>query len=1029
MNIENNNLNTQENNNKHNTCLSIKNYIEFIVFQIDRILSWNVRNKSAAEINININDISEVKKEWKKFRQVFEDNWVKDFYDYLFLELWEFQKILGEDGIQFFTSIFSKITLESKMGFSRIIWFEEYKKEGYLEGKVKEYLKKSQITHRDVTVEELKKVFKNDNRAKFYFLKNNINIEPIDSEKYNLDEIININTYVSNGTKADYDKVLESLWIEKLSDEKLKAYVKDFLENKIKTLEDFDKMNLETFYSFFDDELFSLYFSRKWITNQKNAWKEELREFLENDLWLWYINNPEEEAISFLSDNQITNYEELLKYLDLLKLKEFLWNNPACQKILKQISEAKRYSELEKKDIDNFAKEIWFEVPDYSDMEKNKEIIKWILERKWIVDDYAFSKYPIIRFKEIFKSEDITEDEYKSAYEYILNVTWKEIYYMIQDAYEVLRDKLKLTEIPEKDQIARFIKLLFEKLKINPEDVTYSDILENKELLWENICTLFVMEKAYGSIDKKDFTENNFIKLKKYLWFEVRPEDFKEKIQKTSNPTSIIGLIQNWIEEINITKDLLEKWEEFKPIFLKEGLNSYYDFYFLNLDDFRNTFKDKENMQGFLKEVTWETYSRATIKSMLIFARAIWYEELSEEGLKENIINYLNNKWIVYKDSISERDKLREIFWWDSKIKYYFMKKIWNYVSKGKITEFFEIMDILWFKEKEYTQEELKAYLKNFLENKLIKNLEDLEKINIREEFWNFFDEDEAFSLYFSKKWLNKSDISKDDINLFWIDIWLNNISNPEEEAKNYLSKNKIDNYDKLCKYWNMKKIRDFLWWNTACQHILRWMKIEKMADFRDKHIADFARKIWFTIPEEKDYSNMEENKEIFKWVLEDAEIVDDYAFSIFSVNRFKKLFKKSDNHFENEKMTEDKYKSSYEYIFNAIWKKIHHINQDDYKKLRDSLKLNKVLEEVSEETQKSRLIELLEKKGIDLKDIPCHILKKDHKDLWKIPCFCYCLEKAWCDINISKFEKNDFFNLCDYIWIKRPDKTIMVEE
>jgi hypothetical protein len=47
-----------------------------------------------------------------------------------------------------------------------------------------------------------------------------------------------------------------------------------------------------------------------------------------------------------------------LKYLDLLKLKEFLWNNPACQKILKQISEAKRYSELEKKDIDNFAKEI-----------------------------------------------------------------------------------------------------------------------------------------------------------------------------------------------------------------------------------------------------------------------------------------------------------------------------------------------------------------------------------------------------------------------------------------------------------------------------------------------------------------------------------------------------------------------------------------------------------------------------------------------------------------------------------------------
>ena len=40
---------------------------------------------------------------------------------------------------------------------------------------------------------------------------------------------------------------------------------------------------------------------------------------------------------------------------------------------------------------------------------------------------------------------------------------------MIQDAYEVLRDKLKLTIIPEKDQIARFIKLLFEKLKINPE--------------------------------------------------------------------------------------------------------------------------------------------------------------------------------------------------------------------------------------------------------------------------------------------------------------------------------------------------------------------------------------------------------------------------------------------------------------------------------------------------------------------------------------------------------------------------------
>ena len=156
MNIENNNLNTQENNNKHNTCLSIKNYIEFIVSQIDRILSWNVRNKSAAKINININDISEVKKEWKKFRQVFKDNWVKDFYDYLFLELWEFQKILGEDGIQFFTSIFSKITLESKMGFSRIIWFEEYEKEGYLEGKVKEYLKKSQITHRDVTVEELK---------------------------------------------------------------------------------------------------------------------------------------------------------------------------------------------------------------------------------------------------------------------------------------------------------------------------------------------------------------------------------------------------------------------------------------------------------------------------------------------------------------------------------------------------------------------------------------------------------------------------------------------------------------------------------------------------------------------------------------------------------------------------------------------------------------------------------------------------------------------------------------------------------
>jgi len=42
----------------------------------------------------------------------------------------------------------------------------------------------------------------------------------------------------------------------------------------------------------------------------------------------------------------------------------------------------------------------------------------------------------------------------------------------------------------------------------------------------------------------------------------------------------------------------------FCALILKEGLNSYYDFYFLNLDDFRNTFKDKENMQGFLKEVT-----------------------------------------------------------------------------------------------------------------------------------------------------------------------------------------------------------------------------------------------------------------------------------------------------------------------------------------------------------------------------------------------------------------------------------------
>ena len=476
--------------------------------------------------------------------------------------------------------------------------------------------------------------------------------------------------------------------------------------------------------------------------------------------------------------------------------------------------------------------------------------------------------------------------------------------------------------------------------------------------------------------------------------------------------------LQNLTNTIKRTKrkalsifEIRNTWENFKEIFIKHWIKDFYDFYFLPISIFREILAEDESLLNFYYDVTWERISKISYKSFVCFAEQIWFEKESSDSLQKYVVEFLKENGINYKNSFFEKSELIKKISKDKRLKYFFLKySEKNWLKDISIEKFREIFWKLWIENPD--PDELRIYVKTFLFEKGIKTIQDIEKFTIRE-IWQFF-KDEKVKLFFSLKWVTRSSFLKDELIKCWAEIWLEDKKYKINDARKYLNKNKITDFNSLINYWTVNEVRDLLWDNDACIEILNSLGLAYLGDFRKEHIKRFARKVWFTVPEQKEYSE-EEVKNFILETLESEQVTDYYSFLLYWVKKFKKeTFKKSN-------LPNNLYDAVNKYIKKISWKIIPLLEQKDLEKIWRKIWLVEILEE----KQKQRFLELFN--IYKLKDVNLRSSKiRKNTDLWKHTCTNYVMEKAIGKRYSRYFNEDSLTNLRAYFWISEKDLTYL---
>lgn len=453
----------------------------------------------------------------------------------------------------------------------------------------------------------------------------------------------------------------------------------------------------------------------------------------------------------------------------------------------------------------------------------------------------------------------------------------------------------------------------------------------------------------------------------------------------------------------NKSKDILSI-EQVRNIFNSYWYMSYYDFYFIRIENFKRIIIDN-NLSEYFNKNSWEKFNHVTLKWIEKFSRYLWFNRFTFDETKQYILDKLNLKWIKsIKELLSYwLYNLKNDFSTDKVFLYFFKDVLKKSLWKIVYDEFILFWNKVWLCELSYS--ELKTLIIEVLNKKNINYQEDLDKIDVytfRSTLWNNLLIEYYF--FYIKK-ISRTKVFRKDIIEFWQEIWLKN-QNKKEMIKNWIKDllytNNIRSYEDLRTFWRFE-IRSILWSNEACKTILKELWLDNLSDFRINHLNRFARRIWLPwVPNDFEYDE-EKSKKLLVSILRTNWVKSIYCLEFYWIKNIKKLLRKKNNKYFQDIST---------YIMGKLWKTIPNLNQEDLEKLGNSLSLPSALNEIE---YKNMLLSFLSMSWFSLDSINSNIVRAN-SHIWNNSSFRYFIEQIWLKSDLSKLRKEHIDALKDYI-------------
>lgn len=471
-----------------------------------------------------------------------------------------------------------------------------------------------------------------------------------------------------------------------------------------------------------------------------------------------------------------------------------------------------------------------------------------------------------------------------------------------------------------------------------------------------------------------------------------------------------------WLsKEVSETvEDILSKVEQvidlwwydiIKKYFSLNGLNNFFDFNYIKLEDFKVILSKSEKLINFYKKQTWESFSKISSKWILKFAKKIWIERPNYLEIKNSIKYKLQEIGVTYLNELNTLsiNEFKKLFSEDNEIRYFCFKVFKKSLLDINTQDYNNLWEKLELKHLESNN--LFSEIRDRLKKYKITYLDDLISISVKDfDFivWN----DLLIESYFLDIWIFKSFIIKENIADFWIKIWLKNKEiDRGQHIKNFLRNNKISDFNDL-KDYPKTEIRALLWEDSVCREILEWFWLKYLQDYRFEHLKRFARFVWLEwVPKDFEFDEGKSKKLMINLLNQNwVECV--YSLKLKWLKWFRRIFKQKDIGII--------YKDINTFIKNHIWKTIPNLAFDDLENIWKLL----WLEKLNDIEHKEKVEEFLLTKWVLLSDINKNNFRKDNT-FWFNPNIRYFLEKIGWPTDIKELRPFHIDNMRDYInWL-----------
>lgn len=460
-----------------------------------------------------------------------------------------------------------------------------------------------------------------------------------------------------------------------------------------------------------------------------------------------------------------------------------------------------------------------------------------------------------------------------------------------------------------------------------------------------------------------------------------------------------------WVKDSVESLIKLSDEDALKKHFISLWYEDYLDFYYLNINHFRDILLSDKRYKDLFVKITLEQITKITIKWKLKFIEFLWFERINYDNFKEILLNDLSDIWI---DSLNDLrvHSLNKFIEWNKDNKYfrYFIERMFSKsITYIDYEEYFIMADKLWLKLISWNEQI--SLIKNILStNYNINYLEDLDNISIKW-FRKICDNESIILDYFKNTlWIEKTSILKDDISKFWEHLWLkNNIFDKWEYLNSFLKKHQISSYDDILSFW-IKWAREILWWDTVIRNILEWFWIKYAKDFRLDHIKRFCRFVWLEWIPEKLNKDEEKSKNLISNILQNKNITCLYSLELNWIKPFKRLFRL-------DKLWPVVHNNINYFIKNNLWTSLSKL---EYK---DLLILGKLIwfEYKTEQEHKKDMLDFLEKNWTDIDKLNISKIRKN-KLFWTNPSIRYFLNEIWATNDVKDLKVIHAISLKEYV-------------